>query len=113
MPLMTHAPHISNVFVQEANDRSRTARHLIAALSRGLPVPADAWQKLDRALFDVPVLTIEITRLHAELAAVRLERANLAAAGRATLSAHRSGEPSPLTYLRDELSAQGFWREHP
>jgi ABC-type transporter Mla subunit MlaD len=110
---MTHAPPVSSVFVQEAHDRSRSARHLIAGLSPALPVLADAWQKLNRALCDVPVLTTEITRLHTELAAVRLERANLAAAGRTTLTAHRSGDPSPLTYLRDELFAQGFWREHP
>ena len=110
---MTHAPHVSNIFVQEANNRSRTARHLIVGLSRAIPVLADAWPKLYRALSDVPVLTTEITRLHAELGTVRLERANLAAAGRATLSAHRSGESSPLTYLRDELSAQGFWWERP
>lgn len=110
---MTNAPPVSTVFVQEANDRSRSARHLIAGLSRALPVLADAWQKLDRALFDVPVLTTEITRLRFELVVVRLERANLAAAGRATLRADRSGEPSPLTYLRDELSAQGFWWERP
>jgi ABC-type transporter Mla subunit MlaD len=113
MPLMTNALPVSNNFVQEAHDRSRTARHTIAGLSRALPALANAWQKLDRALCDVPVLTTEITRLHAEIAAVRLERANLAAAGRATLTADRSGESSPLSYLRDELSAQGFWREHP
>ena len=113
MPLMTHAPHVSTVFVQEAYDRSRSARHIIAGFSRAIPVLADTWQKLNRALCDVPALITEITRLHAELATVRLERANLAAAGRATLTAHHSGEPSPLTYLRDELSAQGFWREHP
>jgi ABC-type transporter Mla subunit MlaD len=110
---MTHAPPVSNVFIQEAHDRSRTTRHLIAELSRALPALANAWHKLDRALCDVPVLTTEITRLHAELAAVRLARANLAAAGRATLTADRSGDPSPLSYLRDELSAQGFWRERP
>jgi ABC-type transporter Mla subunit MlaD len=110
---MTHAPHVNNIFVQEAYDRSRNARRIIAEFSRAIPVLTDTWQKLNRALCDVPVLTTEITRLRFELVAVRLERANLAAAGRATLSAHRSGEPSPLTYLHDELSAQGFWREHP
>ena len=110
---MTHAPHVSNVFVQEAYDRSRNARHIIAGFSRAIPVLADTWQKLNRALSDVPVLITEITRLRFELVVVRLERANLAAAGRATLTADRSGEPSPLSYLRDELSAQDFWREHP
>jgi hypothetical protein len=56
----------------------------------------------------VPALTAEIARLNAELRAVRLDRANLAAAGRATLAASRDGEPDPLSYLRDELAAQGF-----
>jgi ABC-type transporter Mla subunit MlaD len=110
---MTPAPSVGTVVVQETHDRSRSARQLIAGLSRALPVLAAAWQTLDRALVDVPVLTTEITRLRFELVVVRLARANLAAAARATLTAERSGEPNPLSYLRDELSAQGFWREHP
>jgi hypothetical protein len=38
---------------------------------------------------------------------VRLDRANLAAAAFATIAAHQDGEPDPLSYLRDELGAQG------
>ena len=45
------------------------------------------------------------------LTAVRLDRANLAAAGRATIAAYHDGEPDPLSYLRDELHAQGFSTE--
>jgi hypothetical protein len=37
-----------------------------------------------------------------------LDLANLAAAALATLMAHCDGEPDPLCYLRDELSAQGY-----
>jgi hypothetical protein len=56
----------------------------------------------------VPTPTAEIARLNAELRAIRLDQANLAAAGRATLAASRDGEPDPLSYLRDELAAQGY-----
>jgi hypothetical protein len=66
------------------------------------------WEQIDRSLSDVPVLVSENTRLRSHLRAARLERANLAAAGRATLTAWRDCEPDPLSYLRDELTAQGF-----
>jgi hypothetical protein len=66
------------------------------------------WEQIDRSLSDVPVLVSENTRLRSQLRAARLERANLAAAGRATLAADRDGEADPLSYLRDELAAQGF-----
>jgi hypothetical protein len=77
-----------------------------------MPALADLWQQIDHSLSDVPVLTSEITRLHGELRAVRLDRANLAAAGRATLAGTQDGEPGPLSYLRDELAVQGFLGEH-
>ena len=41
----------------------------------------------------------------AELEAVRLDRANLLGAIRATLSADGECEPDPLGYLRDELES--------
>jgi hypothetical protein len=69
---------------------------------------AGLWQQISHSLSDVPILTAEITRLDSELRIVRLDRANLAAAGRATLSAYRTDEPDPVSYLRDELDAQGF-----
>jgi hypothetical protein len=33
---------------------------------------------------------------------------DLAAAALATIAAHQDGEPDPLSYLRDELRAQGY-----
>jgi hypothetical protein len=110
---MTNPRPISTVFLQEANTRSHHARSIISAFSRATPVLATMWQQIHAALADIPDLTAEITRLHAELGTVRLDLANLAAAGRATLAACRNGDPDPLGYLRDELSAQGFWRERP
>jgi hypothetical protein len=47
----------------------------------------------------------DLRRARAELEAVRLDRANLLAAIRATLAAHGEGEPDALGYLRDELDS--------
>jgi hypothetical protein len=57
---------------------------------------------------DLTEAATTITRVRAELADARLDLANLAAAALATLMAHCDGEPDPLCYLRDELSAQGY-----
>jgi hypothetical protein len=46
------------------------------------------------------------------LRAVRLDRANLAAAGRAALAASLDGDPDPLSFLRAELATQGFLEDN-
>jgi hypothetical protein len=92
----------------EVVTRNRTARHIVAGFSAAFPTLADIWQYLDTALADSPALSVEITRLHTDLADARLNLANLAAAALATLTAHRDDEADPLSYLRDELHAQGF-----
>jgi hypothetical protein len=92
----------------EVNTRASTAQHIITGFSRVTPNLADLWQQVSQSLSDIPILAAEITRLDSELTTVRLERANLAAAGRATLAAYRLGESDSLSYLRDELDAQGF-----
>jgi hypothetical protein len=89
----------------EVTTRNRSAREIVAALAAERP--ARIWQYLTDALADTPALITEITTLRALIAEERLDRANLAAAALATISAHRDGEPDPLSYLRDELSAQG------
>ena len=71
-----------------------------------MPVLADFWRHLDTALADNLTLSAEVARLTAELAADRLDRANLLAAMRAAIAAHADGEPDPLSYLRDELNAR-------
>jgi hypothetical protein len=91
----------------EVATRNQTARHIVAGFSGAFPILADIWQYLDTALTDTPALSAAITRLRTELAGARLDLANLAAAALATLAAHYEGEPDPLSYLRDELRAQG------
>jgi hypothetical protein len=98
----------SAINLQEVHARAESAQHVIIGFSRAIPNLADLWQQVTHALSDIPILTAEITRLGSELTTVRLDRANLAAAGRATLAAYRLGEPDPLAFLRDELDAQGF-----
>jgi hypothetical protein len=97
-----------NVNFEEVATRNDTARHLVAGFSAAMPTPAEIWQQLRDALSDVPALSDEVTRMSAELAAARLGRANLLAAARAALAAHDEGELDPLSYLRDELEAQGL-----
>lgn len=99
-------PHVQ-VNVQEVRTRSLSAREILSSLSDAMPSIEDLWARLYAALADVPQLLSEISRLSSLLVKVRRDRANLAAAGRATLRADRDGEPDPLYYLRDELRAQG------
>ena len=98
-------PH-SRIDLEQITARNQTARHMIAGFSAEMPVLADFWRHLDTALADNLTLSAEVARLNAELAATRLDRANLLAAMRATIAAHADGEPDPLSYLRDELNAR-------
>ena len=104
--------------LHEVSTRNRHARRLVAGCAQATPALGQLWRHLDRCLSEVPVLISEIIRLRGELSAGRLDRANLAAAARATLAAlaavtaGRDAEPDPLWYLRDELAAQGLLPEH-
>jgi hypothetical protein len=102
----TESEHHPVVDLQEAASRNQHARRIVAGFSTTLPTLADIWQQLHTALADTPALSAEITRLRTELRSTRLDRANLLAAARATISAHHDGEPDPLSYLRDELHAR-------
>jgi hypothetical protein len=86
--------------------RNQAARRIIAGFSAEMPVLAEFWRNLDTALADSLALCAEVTRLRIELAATRMDRANLLAAMRATTAAHTDGELDPLSYIRDELSAR-------
>ncbi|MFG2088010.1 hypothetical protein [Spirillospora sp. NPDC048824] len=104
---MPDNPHNLKVDLPEVRTRNLAAREIVSALSEAMPAVAALWLRLNAALADFPALVSEITRLAAALAKVRRDRANLVAAGRATLNAERDAEPDPLYYLRDELRAQG------
>ncbi|GAA4232572.1 hypothetical protein GCM10022254_32800 [Actinomadura meridiana] len=108
---MTNAPYHPKIDLQEAIRRSRTARRIIANTWPDESLPTILRRALDTALDAVPALAEEIERLSTELRDTRIRRANLAAAARASLSAQRDGERDPLSYLRDELSAQGYTPE--
>jgi hypothetical protein len=105
---VTETPNASTINLLEVNTRAEHARHIIAGFSRGAPTLADLWSHVYDSLSDIPDLTTEITGLRERLTAIRIERANLAAASRITVLAYRNGEPDPLSYLQDELHAQGF-----
>jgi hypothetical protein len=53
---------------------------------------------------NVPGSGTSLRAVYAELARVRMERANLIAAMRAALDAQDEGEDDPLSYLRDQLA---------
>lgn len=90
--------------LQDIATRNRNARHIVTGFSRALPTMTEVWHYLSAALADTGRLIAEVARQRADLAAVRLDRANLLAAIRATLAADRDGETNPLGYLRDELA---------
>jgi hypothetical protein len=106
-------PRTSTINLLEVSTRAEHARHIITGFSLAAPILTDLWRQVDDALSDIPALAAEISRLRAWLTACRIDRANLAAAGRATLAAYHNGEPDPLSYLRDELRAQGFGTGEP
>ena len=108
---MQNDPASSRIHLQEVNARADTAQHIVTGFSRAMPNLADLWQQLTHSLSDIPILTAEMARLQAELIRTRLDRANLAAAARATIAACRNGDRDPLSYLHDELEAQGFTGE--
>jgi hypothetical protein len=85
--------------------RNDISRDIIAGFAAVTPTLAGIWRILDQALADLPAVLADLGRVQAELEAVRLDRANLLAAIRATLAAHDEGEPDPLGYLRDELDS--------
>jgi hypothetical protein len=105
---VTETSSTSTINLLEVNTRAEHARHIIARFSRGAPTLADLWGHVYDALSDIPGLTTEIADLRKRLTAIRIERANLAAASRITIVAYHNNEPDPLSYLRDELRAQGF-----
>jgi hypothetical protein len=101
-------PDTRPVNLLEVSTRAEHARHIINGFSITAPTLADLLRQVNGALADIPILSAEVLRLHAQLTASRMDRANLAAAGRITIAAYLDGEDDPLGYLRDELHAQGF-----
>jgi hypothetical protein len=101
--LMPDAVPRRTINIQEVTTRNAAARRIVAGFSATTPTLSEVWWHLGSALADVGDLADEVTRLQAELAATRLDRANLLAAMRATLAAQRDGEADPLSYLRDQL----------
>jgi hypothetical protein len=99
-----NAPH-SAIDVPKVLRRNLAAHDIVSGFASAMPTLSVAWQLLQAALADTRNLATEVTRLSAELAAVRLWHANALAAMRATIGAQRDGEPDPLYYIRDELSA--------
>jgi hypothetical protein len=95
----------SGMSLEAVYARNDIARRIVAQAVSALPAASELWSQVDRALADVPALGAVIARLAGELADIRMDRANLLAAMRATIAAQADGEPDPLYYLRDELSA--------
>ncbi len=91
----------------EITTRNDVARDLVAGFAAVTPTLAGVYRLIDGALNDLPAVLADLGRARAELQAVRLDRANLLAAIRATLAADAEGEPDPPGYLRDELDADG------
>jgi hypothetical protein len=86
--------------------RNDIARDIVAGFAAVTSHLAGIWRIIDTALADLPIVLADLGRARAELEAVRLDRANLLAAIRATLGADADGEPDPLGYLRDELDTE-------
>jgi len=99
-----NAPY-SAIDMSEVMSRNQVARDIVSGFASAAPTLSAAWEHIRAALADARDLATEVTRLSAELAVARLWHANALAAMRATIGAQRDGEPDPLYYIRDELSA--------
>jgi hypothetical protein len=102
---MTHTNPRPDSDLTHISTRNEQARHIVAGCASALPTLADMWRPLADALSDTQTLCAQLGRVSAELDRTRMENAYLRAAMRATLAAHADGEPDPLWYIRDELSA--------
>ena len=102
--MSNNTPH-SAIDMPKVLSRNLAAQDIVSGFASAAPTLSVAWQHLQAALADTRDLAAEVTRLSAELAAARLRYANALAAMRATIGAQRDGEPDPLYYIRDELSA--------
>jgi hypothetical protein len=96
----------SRISLDAVYTRNDSARRIVAAFASARPALPELWQQVERALADVPALGAVIGRLAAELADIRMDRANLLAAMQAAVAAQADGEADPLYYLRDELNAR-------
>jgi hypothetical protein len=79
-------PTASTLNLLEVSTRAEHAHQIITGFAFATPALAGLWHQVDDALSDVPLLTTEITRLGAWLTACRVDRANLAAAGRLAIA---------------------------
>jgi hypothetical protein len=101
-------PARPTIDLQEVRTRNTHARHIVAGFARSQPTLAEMWRILDAALADTAALAYDYECLADQVRALRLDVANLLAAGRAVLTAHNDGEPDPLFHLRDELGSRGL-----
>jgi len=88
--------------------RAHNAGHVLTGICLAMPALDGLCRHVRDSFADGPPMAAEIGCLRRDLARTRLCRANLAAAGRATVTAERQGEADRLSYLRDELAAQGY-----
>lgn len=95
---MTDTSPTAEIKFEVIRARNRAARNIVAGFAAEMPTLDYFWRYITTALADTPALIAELTR-------TRLDRANLAAAAKASIAAYHDGERDPLTYLRDELSA--------
>ena len=102
---MPNNARYSAIDIPEVMSRNMAAHDIVSGFASAMPTLSVAWHHLQAALADTRDLAAEVARLSADLAAARLRHANALAAIRATIDAQRDGEPDPLYYIRDELSA--------
>ena len=92
---------------QRITTRNDIARDIITGFASVTPTLTGVFRLVDSALADVPAVLADLGRVRAELEAVRLDRANLLAAIRASLAADADAEDDPLGYLHTELDTTG------
>ena len=108
---MPHARPAHADDLLEITTRNRIARHIIEGFSLAFPTLTDFWRQIDGALADTLALAGEISPPPRRTGQTRASTAPTSPPPAAPPSPPTAtANPTRLSYLRDELHAQGFGR---
>ena len=98
--------------LQEAAARNHAARRIITGFTTAVPTLGEIWQQLETALADTPALAAEITRLAPNSPTPAWTGQTCSPQHAPPSPPTTTANPTPSSYLRDELQARGQLPDH-